>query len=52
MFMEMGMEPSSKAMAEKDIPGKRQGKWLISERMAQGLGIQMETMRTGQILKA
>lgn len=52
VFMEMGMEPSSKATAEKDIPGKRQGKWLISERMAQGLGIQMETMRTGQILKA
>lgn len=51
-FMEMGMEPSSKAMAEKDIPGKQQGKWLISERKAQGPGIQMETTRTGQIVKA
>ena len=50
--MQIGMEPSSKAMAEKDIPGKQQGKWLISDRKAQGPGIQMETMRTGQIFKA
>lgn len=50
--MEMGTEPSSKAIAEKDIPGKQQGKWLISERKAQGPGIQMETMRTGPIVKA
>ena len=51
-FMQIGMEPSSKAMAEKEIPGKQQGKWLISDRKAQGPGIQMETMRAGQIFKA